>query len=162
MEFGPLRIRIIIEPDEGALIERLIEQTCALAGFDLASFRKEHEGEPIRTNRFELLVNRAEGLTGQLFVIEALVSSKKDTASAFGALIERLTAEDRVFLRDTVESRIDEESRCFVRLDKMLFLNDVFALVDHGKCVHCSFTIMTYPRSRDAAVRFVEEILDHE
>jgi RNA binding exosome subunit len=162
MEYGSVQFRVIVEPEEGALIERLIEGICSLAGFDLSAFRAAHPGEPIRTGRFELTVNRAEGLTNSLFVIEARASSKKEAAAIFNTLVGKLEPDDRGFLARTLESRIDEDSRCFVRLDKKLFLNGVFALVDHGKCVHLTFTVLTYPRSREGAIRFVEKTLADE
>jgi RNA binding exosome subunit len=159
MEFGSTRIRIIFEPGEESLIERAIEKVCALVHFDLAAFRAEHPGEPIRTKRFEIAVSRAQGLIGQLFVLTAQVRSKKDAALLFDELIETLDPKERMMLRSTIPSRTDDELRCFVRIDKALFLNGVCALVDHGRCVHFSFTILTYPKSREQAIRFLEGYL---
>lgn len=159
MEFGSVRIRIIIEPEEGALLERFIEKTCELARFDREAFRKEHPGEPMRTNRFELFVTPAQGLTGPLNVLEAQVTVKKDSMVLFDTIVSRLSAQDRALLLETLPTRVDDEAQCFMRFDKKLFLNDVFALVDHGKCVHVTFQVLTYPKSRESAVRFLSEHL---
>ena len=159
MEFGPVRIRAIIDPDEASRTEPLIEKVCALAGFDLAAHREAHPGEPIRSNRFELSVAPAEGLTSSLYVLSARIGTKKDAMACFDAIVRRLSEEDRAFLIDSLDSRFDDDSQCFVRLDKKLFLNDVFALVDHGKCVHFTFSILTYPKNRDAAFAFLKEHL---
>ena len=158
MEFGSVQIRVILEPDEGALSERLVERVCSFAGFDLEGFRNEHPGQPIRTKRFSLSITQVEGLTGPLQVLRARVDSKRDAAAVFARLADRLDEDDRKVLASTVSSRTDE-ANCYIRLDKKLFLNDSFVLVDHGQCIHFTFSILTYPKSREQAIRFVEEQL---
>jgi RNA binding exosome subunit len=161
MEFGAARIRVILEPEEGALIERLVEKVCSVADFDLATFRSENPGVAIRTKRFSLRIASAEGLTGQLQVLEAHVHAKKDADALFSRIVSGLDRDDRVLLASTVESRTDED-HCYVRLDKKLFLNDTYVLVDHGQCIHFSFSILTYPKSREKAVVFIKKLLSDQ
>ena len=158
MEIGSVHIRVILEPDEGALIERLIERICGFAGFDLTAFRDEHPGRPIRTKRFALEIASADGLTGPLQVLRCRITSKKDAADAFAQLVACLDGQDREMLASTVESRTDE-ANCYIRLDKKLFLNGSSVLVDHGQCIHFTFSILTYPKSREAAITFVETLM---
>lgn len=154
MELGHVSIRVFLEPGE-ALTERLVERLCALAGFDLTGFRKEHPTGPIRSTRFSLSIDTAEGFDGPIRIVTASVLAKKDAGALFDRVVASLDDEDRAFLDRTLASRIDEEAHLFVRLDKPLFANGVFKLVDHGRCVHFDFTVLTYPRSREAAIAFV-------
>ena len=158
MEFGSAQIRVILEPEEGALVERLVDRVCSFAGFDRTAFRADHPGAPIRTKRFSLAITSAEGLIGPLRVLEARVENKKDTTALFERLVSKLSVDDRAVLASTVESRTDEDN-CYVRLDKKLFFNDAYVLVDHGQCVHFTFSILTYPKSREGAIAFVTEQL---
>ena len=157
MEFGSVAIRAFLEPDEADLTDRLVPRVCALAGFDLEAFRAEHPGEPIRTSRFELSIGTASGFDGTLRIVTATVSNKRDAAALFDRVVRGLDTEDRSFLAETLGSRTDDETHCFVRLDKPLFLNGAFKLVDHGRCVHLDFNVLTYPKSREAAIAFLAE-----
>lgn len=157
MEIGRVDLRVFLEPEEHALTERFIERICGFARFDLASFRAEHPEEPIRTNRFSIAIAPAEGFDGTIRIIEASVEAKKDAGALFDRLVASISEDDRAFLASSVPSRVDDEAHCYVRVDKLAFLEGRFELVDHGKCVRFDFNVLTYPKSRDRAVRFVED-----
>lgn len=156
MEFGRVDVRVFLEPTQEALTDAFVERICAFIGFDLAAHRAQYPGEPLRTNRYSLMIGTAEGFDGTIRVMNAAVEAKKDAKALFERIVEGLSEEDRAFLRGTVPTRVDEEGHCYVRLDKLAFLEDKLVLVDHGQCVRFDFNILTYPRSQESAIAFVD------
>ena len=154
MDISRCDIRLFIPPEDE--IEPYKRCMLALLGIELDDIRT------LRANAkgVAFIQSRAQGFEERvLIVLNGHVTTKKGARSLLERIVAALDAQDRAFLLETIETRIDDDLTLYLRLDKHLFLNDIFKLTDTGSCYHFSFSLVTYPKNREQAVNAVREIL---
>ena len=71
----------------------------------------------------------------------------------------KLSSEDKEMMIRQLDSRIDDGLNFFFRLSKKQLEEGKFTVVDHGHCYHFKCHVVTYPKSRDAAIKLLIELL---
>ena len=136
-------------------------------------FVKENENEEEITKTLEFMFpydleeekvklerKQATGFEERKIIIKTILLEKQKHITEFVRnLFERLKENQLAFLRKQIESRLDEELRFYIRLDKTALQKGIYQLVDHGNCYHITLVIAAYPKNRDKAKEIVEELL---
>jgi RNA binding exosome subunit len=89
----------------------------------------------------------------KIIVLEGTLKKQKQTELMLKKIVERLNEEDRKMLYLTADTRIDEDNRLYIRLDKVALKEDKYILTDTGDCFRMSFQITTYPKNRESAIK---------
>ncbi len=106
----------------------------------------------------------AQGFNEQQIKIFTITLLKESHTNAFlKALLNRLTTEQKELLLRQKESRVDDELRFFMRIDKDKWLSDrrIF-ITDSGHCFHIRMQLAAFPASKEAGLVLVEKIFKPE
>lgn len=95
--------------------------------------------------------------TLHIYTIE--LQRESDTNQFLGWLMGKLGPEQKDQLWRQRESRLDEELKFYIRLDKDAWLEKRLVITDFGNCYHLTFNIAAYPATREKAMRIIETIL---
>ncbi len=105
----------------------------------------------------EISVTRSQGFHGNpILILEATVKSKKRIDSVFQSLGEQQLRE----LRDTLDSRLDDDSNFFFRLDKQAAYEGKVILTAQDDVIAVKGKVKAYPNNRDNAMRVMTDYLD--
>lgn len=98
----------------------------------------------------------AEGMTGdEIYIMNGKLKAKY-AKKLFENLYESFSDDDKKFLFESIESRVDDTCTLFVRIK----LDDILTkpgLTDSGECLHLSFQVAAYPAKREKALMTLEE-----
>ncbi len=114
--------------------------------------------------KLEVKEETAQGFNEQPIKIFTIMLVKESHTNAFlKALLNRLTNEQKELLLRQRESRLDDELRFFIRLDKDKWISDrrIF-ITDSGHCFHIKMQLAAFPASRKAGLALVEKIFKPE
>jgi len=123
---------------------------------------RDKVGEAIATLfpfEFEILRSKAKGHYGNpLEFLEVEIKKKKEIEMFWKNLIE-LLKNQKDFLLNTIEDRLDEQNVLHLRIDKQkAYLGDV-ELVDSGDAIVVKVKIVTYPAKRENVIRAIRNML---
>jgi RNA binding exosome subunit len=104
---------------------------------------------------------RATGFNERKITILKATLLKKSHIRAFlKSLLAKLTPDQKAYLLSQKHSRLDEQLKFFIRIDKPTLLNEKrHFITEKGECFHITLSIASYPRSRDKALKAVEQLL---
>ncbi len=105
----------------------------------------------------EISVTRSQGFHGNpITILEAEVKSKKRIDSAFRNLGRQHIQE----LRDTLDSRLDDDGNFFFRLDKQAAFGGQVLLTKHDDVIAVKGKVKAYPNNRENAMKALTAYLD--
>jgi hypothetical protein len=109
----------------------------------------------------EMLEPESEGgvFNEPLFALKAAVSKQSQVKQFINKLLSGLDSAEIQELRDTLESRIDDDCNFYIRLDKKKMLEGKLALHTRDP-VHVRIKMACFPKKRADAVRIAGEILN--
>jgi RNA binding exosome subunit len=96
----------------------------------------------------------------KIIVLEGTLKKQKLTELMLKKIVEKLNDEDRKILYLTADTRIDEDNRLYIRLDKEALKENNYILTDTGDCFRMSFQITTYPKNRETAIKDFLEFVE--
>jgi RNA binding exosome subunit len=109
------------------------------------------------TGSEDFTVTKSQGFHGNpILIIEALVKSKKRIDSIFQSLGHQHLRE----LRDTLESRLDDNGNFFFRLDKQAAFEGMIVLTGQDDVIAVKGKVKAYPNNRDNAMKTMRDFLD--
>jgi RNA binding exosome subunit len=114
--------------------------------------------------KIEVKEQTAHGFNEQQIKIFTITLAKTAHTTAFlKALLNRLTKEQKELLLRQKESRLDDELRFFMRIDKDKWLSDrrIF-ITDSGHCFHIRMHLASFPATREAALLLLEKVFKPE
>ncbi len=181
MEFSNVEVRIFLKEEELENEELYKNKIFSLfniknvelfkvESFDSASkedksFYKMHSNslEHFKFKKFNFFRSVSKGFENKKIVFLNFVDRNKDNVkSVFEKIVKGLSDGDFKSLILTSDSRIDDNNKFYLRLDKNSFLEGSFVLSDSGSVVHFSFHILTYPKSKVEALKqvisFIREV----
>ena len=133
-----------IGDDEGLILSRLK----SLIPFDI-------EKEKININR-----SSTEGFENKKIIIFKVVLEKERHTNMFlDSLKEKLSKDQKDLLLKQIDSRLDEDLRFFIRLDKEKMLDNEYYLTDSGNCFHIKMSIAAFPAKRENALGVVKKFI---
>ena len=91
-------------------------------------------------------------------VLELSLEKKRHARSFLKHLTGILSQDQKHMLIRQAETRLDEELHFFIRLDKERWLNGEAAITESGNCYHIRMLIASYPKSRENALKAIDEI----
>ena len=109
---------------------------------------------------FEIRSSRAKGHFGNpIEYLEVEIKRKGKIRKFWNNLIE-LLGDQRRYIVNTVENRIDDQGNLYIRIDKQrAYLGDV-VLTETGDAILIKVKLVTYPSRRDRIVEFAREIVE--
>jgi RNA-binding protein len=104
----------------------------------------------------DFTISKSQGFHGNpILIIEAVVKSKKRIDSVFQSLGHQQLYD----LRETLESRLDDEGNFFFRLDKQAAFEGRIVLTTQDDVIAVKGKVKAYPNNRDNAVNSMMEFL---
>ncbi|MBR9690212.1 hypothetical protein GOV08_00855 [Candidatus Woesearchaeota archaeon] len=132
------------EDDEQKVKEKLI----SLFPFDL-------EKEKIKIGQ-----KTAKGFEEKkIRIFEIVIDKKRNTKEFIDNLMAKLSDEKKKLLLRQKDSRLDDNLRFFIRLDKQKFLDGKYFITDSGDCYHIKMSIAAFPAKREKALEIVEGMI---
>ena len=94
-------------------------------------------------------------------IIEAVLDKQRHINAFLGHLKESLNDDQRQMLLRQKESRTDDELYFYIRLDKDRWLDEkrIF-ITDSGNCYHIRIHLAAFPKTKEKALKIVEEWLN--
>jgi RNA binding exosome subunit len=141
-------ISISVFSNEGEDTEKIKEGLIKLAGLGLEKEKIKLEHEP------------AEGVKGNKIDIFRINLEKERHVNRFlGNLFSKLSQQQKELLIKQIETRVDDECRFFLRLDKDNVLEGKYRITDRGNCYHIKVLIAAYPAKKGNAVEIVRKLI---
>jgi len=109
---------------------------------------------------FEIVSVPAKGHFGNpIEYLEVEITRKRDIKEFWNNLMEIL-GDQRRYLVNTLEERIDDQGQLFIRFDKQkAYLGEV-VLTESGDAVVVKAKLVTYPSKREKIVEFARKIVE--
>ena len=109
---------------------------------------------------FEIVSVPAKGHFGNpIEYLEVEITRKRDIKRFWNNLMEIL-GDQRRYLVNTLEERIDDQGQLFIRFDKQkAYLGEV-VLTESGDAVVVKAKLVTYPSKREKIVEFARKIVE--
>ncbi len=161
-------IRLHIKPEEKEEYQLLKETLFNLPGFNLKELciKKKLTIEQLKSVHDAKHDYHESTVLGfeerKIIVSEIIVKTPKLAENILKKIYSELNEEDKKLLYLTADTRIDEENKLYIRLDKELLKENKHILTDSGDCYKIVFQIITYPKNRESAIKDFLEYLDTE
>ena len=94
-----------------------------------------------------------------IVILSILFDRQRHIRTFFDFFKKKLSLEQKNFLVSQLDSRVDDESNFFIRLDKDSLINDVVEITDSGNCFHLRFLVASFPSSKSSSVNILEKLL---
>jgi len=159
-------IRLHVKPEEKEEYELLKETLFSLAGFDINEILEKkklsiEQLKSLQDTKSDYHESTAIGFEERKIIIsELVVKTPKLTEILLKKIYSGLNDEDKKLLYLTADTRIDEENKLYIRLDKELLKENKYLLTDSGDCYKITFQIVTYPKSRETAIKDFLDFLE--
>jgi RNA binding exosome subunit len=89
-------------------------------------------------------------------ILEVKLTRNKLINDFMDSIKEKLSQNDKDMVVDQIDSRIDEDSNFFIRLDKKkLILESKYIVTDDGDCFHLKCNVATYPVNKEKAKKVI-------
>ncbi len=139
-------------------IERIIVSAVVYSTED-----KEKVGEAMATLfpfEFEIMVSEAKGHYGNpLLYLEVEISKKRQIKEFWNYLME-LLGDQRRFLVNMLEEKIDDQGVLHIRIDKQkAYLGEV-ELTEGGDAIVVRTKIVTYPAKREKIIEVAKQLIE--
>ena len=104
-------------------------------------------------------IEKTEEFPSDLITITIKINKKTDKVLEY--IFKKLSEKDKIFLKETTKTRIDEDCNFYIRLKKEEFLDKQECLLtDSGDCIHIRIKVAAYPKRKDIAIKKIEELYD--
>jgi len=109
---------------------------------------------------FEIVRTPAKGHFGNpIEYLEVEITKKKQIKEFWNNLI-KLLGDQRNYIINTLEERIDDQGQLFIRFDKQKAYLGEIEVTEKGDAVVVKAKLVTYPAKREKIVEFAKEILE--
>ncbi len=109
---------------------------------------------------FEIVRVPAKGHFGNpIEYLEVEITKKRDIKRFWNNLMEIL-GDQRRYLVNTLEERIDDQGQLFIRFDKQRAYMGEVVLTESGDAVVVKAKLVTYPSKREKIVEFARKIVE--
>jgi RNA binding exosome subunit len=109
---------------------------------------------------FEIVSFPAKGHFGNpIEYLEVEITKRKQIKDFWNYFME-LLGEQKIFVLNTIENRIDDEGFFYIRVDKQkAYLGEV-ELTEGGDAIVVKAKLVTYPRRKEKLVEFARELVE--
>ncbi len=109
---------------------------------------------------FEIVRTPAKGHFGNpIEYLEVEITKKKQIKEFWNNLI-KLLGDQKNYIINTLEERIDDQGQLFIRFDKQKAYLGEIEVTEKGDAVVVKAKLVTYPAKREKIVEFAKEILE--
>lgn len=104
----------------------------------------------------------AKGLEDDtIYIYKISLTKVSDQRKFMEFVLEKMSSEDKITLKEQIESRIDDECFFFMRFLIDPWLNEqTLQLTEEGNCIHIKALVAAYPARKEAALKTIEEYLE--
>lgn len=147
--FHNIKIKIFVKPEESTFSEENIKEILEkLSGLNFVS-------DKIKLNK-----EVVEGFDQRKIIIYDLELIKENHTKRFvDSILSKIGKTQIKKILDELESRIDEELKFYLRIDKNKILEEQYKLTDSGNCIHVSMQVASFPKNVNVAKDVVSKIL---
>jgi hypothetical protein len=143
--FHNITVSVFCKPEDDPA--RIEERLRAFVPFEL-------EKEKLKVGR-----QKATGFNDRpITILDITLAKESHIAQFLRLLTEALADHQKALLRHQLESRLDEELTFFVRFDKAAWNEGRPELVDHGDCYHLKMRVAAFPKTREAALKVLQQL----
>jgi RNA binding exosome subunit len=148
--FNSVVISVFVKPEDD--LEQFKESMKELVPLDL---KKE---------KLQVKDSKAEGFEErEIHILELRLEKDRHVNEFFENFMEKLTQEQKETLLSQLDSRVDEDGKFFVRIDKPHWILDKnIVLIDSGDCYHLKFDVAAFPKKRDIALQILTKVFKPE
>ncbi|MBI5398275.1 hypothetical protein HZB03_02315 [Candidatus Woesearchaeota archaeon] len=94
-----------------------------------------------------------------IHILEIVITKEGQVNRFLKAFVAKLTEDQRQLLISQKESRVDDDCRFFIRLDKRKLIDENrWWITDGGNCFHIRFALAAYPLKKDIGTCMIEEL----
>jgi RNA-binding protein len=105
----------------------------------------------------DITVTKSQGFHGNpILILEAVVKSRRLIDSVF----QSLGPQQIRYLRETIESRLDDDSSFFFRIDKQAAFEGKIILTKQEDVIAVKGKVKAYPNNRENAMKTMMDFLD--
>lgn len=97
--------------------------------------------------------------TKPIFILKAVISKQSQVDGLLKKIFSSLTESEKLELRNTIESRIDDECNLYLRLDKKALMQGKITLHTRDS-VHVKIKIACFPKKKENAIKIALELLN--
>lgn len=133
-------------------IDRFKSQVSLLCGSEFS----DNEKKGIKLQLQEI----REGVDKPFNLLSVSITRKKSVNEVKRAFANNLSASLKKQILETLESRLDDEYRFFLRFDLHEFLKGNLKLIDGGECVHLTLPVACYPKTRTASISSIKDYFE--
>jgi len=141
-----IKITVFVKPDEDL---ELIKTTL----INLIPFNLEKEKIQLKESTATSFEQR------KIIVLNISLAKTRHTNSFLKFLLNKLSGEQKQLLLKQALSRLDNEQKFFIRLDKNYLLNNKFKITDSGDCFHIKMGIASFPSTKQNSLKIIKELL---
>jgi len=168
VDFSYTELRLFINPEDTEKYDVLKSVFFRLLGFDVKSILEKKGLENLsklksfEDKNFQFSETASSGFEDRkILFLNARVRGDKNSRTIFDSLLANIGGEQKENLLRTTNSRVDENLNYYLRLDIDSLLEGRYEVVDHGHCFHFTFSLITYPKDRIAAIEGITGIIAH-
>lgn len=118
----------------------------------------------LKKEKISLKRTTAEGFNDRKIIIFQVSLSRQRHINAFlKSLSSRLSQEQKEFISQQKDKRVDDSLYFFLRFDKEKLLEEGrLWLTDCGNCYHIKIALAPFPRKKELALKIVDDLLKPE
>ncbi len=109
---------------------------------------------------FEITATDAKGHFGNPLTYLEVVLTKKKQIKDFWNNLMNLLGDQRKFLINTIDERIDDQGVLFIRIDKQKAYMGEVELIEGGDSIVIKAKIVTYPAKRQKIIEYAKEFIE--
>ncbi|AGK62051.1 putative exosome subunit [Archaeoglobus sulfaticallidus PM70-1] len=110
---------------------------------------------------FEIQASDAEGHFGNpMMFLEVEIKNKRKIKELWNYIMDRL-GDQKEYLLDELDLRIDDDGTLYMRFDKQAAFLDEVKLIPRGDGIIMKTKLTTFPLKRDKVIDFAKELIIH-
>jgi len=112
----------------------------------------------LEKEKIQLNEQNASGFSQkQINILEVILKKDRHINEFLKQLNKNLQNQKQILLNQ-INTRLDNELKFFMRLDKSRLLNNEFLLIDRGDCFHIKISIAAFPATKINTIGVIKQI----
>ncbi len=93
-----------------------------------------------------------------IYVFSVYLKRRSLAGKTLKYIINKISDADKVFILNTLESRLSENLHFHFRLDKESWIKGITKITDKGNCFHFKVSILAFPKKRELALNELKDM----
>lgn len=147
--FHNIKLSVIIKPEESNFTESKVKELFEkVSGLDLSK-------DKIKFNK-EIV----EGFDQRKISIYSIELIKENHTNRFiDSILLQIGKKQITKILEQLDSRVDENLKFYLRLDKNKILDNIYEVIESGNCLHITMSVAAFPKNIVVAKSIVSKVL---